>query len=236
LFLLTNQEKSMQVNSDFSRTAALKTCQYQWVQSTQPGVERAMLDRIGKERARATSIVRYHPGSLFPTHTHPGGEEIFVLSGAFSDQSGDYPQGWYLRNPPGSYHAPFSREGTTIFVKLWQMQPTDKHVVRINTNDPASWTMKNGRSVCHLYRDRIESTSLQKLTENEKLFSAGYPLVPSELLVLSGSVIYNDIEYIEGSWLRLAKPDLHSVTAGNSGTTVYLKVGEFQNVSHEGSM
>lgn len=223
----------MQVNSDFSRTAVLKACQYQWVQSTQPGVERVMLDRIGKEKARATSIVRYLPGSLFPTHTHPGGEEIFVLSGTFSDQSGDYPQGWYLRNPPGSSHAPSSPEGTIIFVKLWQMQPTDQHVVRINTKDPANWTVENGRSICHLYRNSIESTSLQKLSENENLFSAKACHVTSELLVLSGSVSHNDIEYIEGSWLRLAKSDLQSVKAGNLGATVYLKVGEFQNVSHK---
>lgn len=223
----------MQINSDFSRMAALQTCQYQWVPSTQSGVERVMLDRIGKEKARATSIVRYLPGSIFPFHSHPGGEEIFVLSGTFSDQSGDYPQGWYLRNPPGSSHAPSSLNGTTIFVKLWQMQPTDQHVVRINTKDPANWTVEKGRSICHLYRDSIESTSLQKLSENESLFSVKAPHVTSELLVLSGSVLHNHIEYMAGSWLRLGKSDNHSLKAGNLGATVYLKIGEFQNVDHE---
>ncbi|XQF94519.1 cupin domain-containing protein (plasmid) [Pseudoalteromonas espejiana] len=32
-----------------------------------------------------------------------------MLSGTFSDESGDYPQGFYLRNPPGSSHAPKSK-------------------------------------------------------------------------------------------------------------------------------
>lgn len=70
---------------------------------------------------RATSIVTYEPGSSFSAHVHAFGEEYFVLEGTFSDQSGDYPKGWYVRNPVKSAHAPFSKEGTKIFVKLAQM-------------------------------------------------------------------------------------------------------------------
>ncbi len=59
-----------------------------------------MLDRIGGEQARATSPVRYLPQTSFPEHQHPGGEEILVLEGQFSEGNRDYPAGWYLRNPP----------------------------------------------------------------------------------------------------------------------------------------
>ena len=38
-----------------------------------------MLDRIGEEVARATSIVRYAAGSHFSAHQHPGGEEFLVV-------------------------------------------------------------------------------------------------------------------------------------------------------------
>ena len=38
-----------------------------------------MLDRIGGEVARATSIVRYARGSAFSEHTHAGGEEFIVV-------------------------------------------------------------------------------------------------------------------------------------------------------------
>ena len=47
------------------------------------GVERRMLDRIGDEVARATSIVRCAPGSHFSPHTHTGGEEFIVIEGVF---------------------------------------------------------------------------------------------------------------------------------------------------------
>lgn len=92
--------------------------------SPQAGVRRIMLDRIGMEIARATSLVRYAPGSAFPSRLHPGGKEILLLEGTFSDERGDCPHGWCLRNPPGSRHAPASREGCLILVKLWQMAAT----------------------------------------------------------------------------------------------------------------
>ncbi|WP_305457405.1 cupin domain-containing protein [Photobacterium leiognathi] len=126
----------MQINADFTRPVTISAERYHWVPSTQPGVERMMLDRIGGEKARATTVVRYAANSSFPCHAHPGGEEILVLSGTFSDRSGDYPEGWYLRNPPASSHTPFSHQGATIFVKLWQMRPDDSQTLRVNTKDP----------------------------------------------------------------------------------------------------
>jgi anti-sigma factor ChrR (cupin superfamily) len=82
-----------------------------WQPSPLPGVQRWMLDRVGDEVARATSLVRYEPGSRFERHAHGGGEEILVLEGVLSDEIGDYVCGTYLRNPPGSAHEPHSRRG-----------------------------------------------------------------------------------------------------------------------------
>ncbi len=92
-----------------------------------------MLDRIGDEVARATSIVRYAPKSRFSAHTHGGGEEFLVLEGVFQDEHGDFPAGSYIRNPPTSSHTPGSAPGCTIFVKLWQFDPDDRAHVRIDT-------------------------------------------------------------------------------------------------------
>ncbi|MEL0636761.1 cupin domain-containing protein [Marinomonas sp. TI.3.20] len=226
----------MQINSDFSAVATVAAKDYHWVPSTQFGVDRMMLDRLGEEKARATSVVRYAPESVFPNHAHPGGEEIFVLSGTFSDQSGDYPQGWYLRNPIGTQHAPFSHQGATIFVKLWQMNKADQSTVRINTYDPESWGIENGRAVCALFEDQYETTSLQKLTPSEALFQTLPMAAPAELLVLSGDLLFDGVEYAEGSWLRLPLGNNVSVLAGESGATVYLKQGEFQNVHHKATV
>ncbi|WP_258807713.1 cupin domain-containing protein [Pseudidiomarina sp. CB1] len=96
------------LNMDFSQRVVIETARAEWQPSPAAGIERKLLEREEAERGRATSIVRYAPRSRFATHQHPLGEEIFVLEGVFSDDTGDYPAGTYLRNPPGSSHAPFS--------------------------------------------------------------------------------------------------------------------------------
>ena len=112
---------TMLINSNFQQRTVILPEQYHWVNSPMPGVERMMLDRVGDEVARATSIVRYKPFSEFSAHTHSGGEEFLVLDGVFSDEHQNYHQGAYVRNPIGSSHTPtIGKEGATIFVKLQQ--------------------------------------------------------------------------------------------------------------------
>lgn len=213
----------MLINADFTRTAIVAPHEYDWVSSPQSGIERVMLDRIGAEKARATSIVRYAPNSSFPSHLHPGGEEILVLSGTFSDEGADYPAGWYLRNPPGSSHWPSSDEGSTIFVKLQQMADTEQHPVRINTRDPSNWHRQGSREICPLFADDSEQVSLYRLGANELLFKQ--LLQGFELLVLEGKVTAHGQSCEPGTWLRLPAGQHVDIVAGQQGTTVYFKTG-----------
>src|SRR5690242_14494698 len=100
------QEARMELNADFTRRPAVHAGPRDWVPSPIAGVERRMLDRIGDEVARATSIVRYAPRSQFSAHTHGGGEALLVLDGVFQDEHGDFPAGTYVRNPPTTSHTP----------------------------------------------------------------------------------------------------------------------------------
>ena len=127
----------MELNTDFSRRVVIHAGRLPWVASPMAGVERRMLDRIGDEVARATSIVRYAPGSHFSPHTHDGGEEFFVLDGVFRDEHGEYPAGSYIRNPPTSRHTPGSVPGCILFVKLWQFDLSDRTQVAFSMR-PAS--------------------------------------------------------------------------------------------------
>ena len=213
----------MLVNADFSRRAVVAPDQYEWVASPESGVERVMLDRIGAEKARATSIVRYAPGSRFPRHAHPAGEEILVLSGVFSDEDGDYPEGWYLRNPPGSAHAPSSRGGATIFVKLRQMAPSECTRVRIDTRAPSSWRQEGARAVCPLFSADGEQVALQRVDAGAAILPM--PVDGAELLVLAGEVAAGAARYAPGAWIRLPAGAYPEYRAGAQGASVYLRIG-----------
>jgi anti-sigma factor ChrR (cupin superfamily) len=219
------KETIMLINADFSQRAAVLADQYQWVPSPQGGVERVMLDRIGGEQARATSIVRYAKGSRFPSHTHPAGEEILVLSGTFSEDGKDFPAGWYMRSPPGSAHQPSSEEGALIFVKLRQMLPSEKEFVRHDTNDPANWAVDGNRSVCKLFANGAEQVTLERLPSGARVFSA--PVEGVEIFVVAGEVREDHQPYAKGSWIRLPAGNYASFAAGPEGAILYLKRGAF---------
>jgi anti-sigma factor ChrR (cupin superfamily) len=184
-----------------------------------------MLDRIGKEVARATSIVRYAPGSQFSTHTHGGGEEFLVLDGVFQDEHGDFPAGSYIRNPPTSSHTPGSVPGCTIFVKLWQFDPEDRTQVRIDTTrmsyapDPT----REDLELMPLFQDKRESVRLERWAPNAEIvlpMTAGI-----ELLVLEGGFSDGRESFESQSWLRLPPGATARATAGASGCRVWVKTG-----------
>jgi len=117
----------MEINADFNQRVVVRPEDYHWQPSPMPGVERMMLDRIGDEVARATTIVRFAPNSQFSPHEHGGGEEFFVLDGVFSDEHRDYPAGSYVRNPVGTHHTPrIGPEGATILVNFRDPDPLEQ--------------------------------------------------------------------------------------------------------------
>ncbi len=219
----------MLINADFTKRASLLPEHHQWIKSPQNGVERVMLDRVGEEKARATSFVRYAPHSYFPHHMHPGGEEIFVLSGTFSADDKHYPAGWYLRNPPASGHKPYSDEGAVIFVKLRQMPADEAQHVAIDTGNDSNWQHQNSREVCQLFSSEYEQVSLQRLAADERLFTE---MVGggAEIMVLEGELIENGQSFKHRSWIRLPVDEQSQLMSGPEGATVYLKTGHLTQV------
>lgn len=214
----------MLINADFSQRAIVKPDNYCWVKSPGGEVERVMLDRTGDEKARVTSLVRYAPGSVFPEHAHPSGEEILVLSGVFTENLNQhYPAGWYLRNPHGSRHLPSSSQGALIFVKLMQMAQNDSQSIRINTKNPSHWQHSRQRFICPLFQSEHEKTYLEMLHPDQhfaELSSEGI-----EILVTKGQLCDDGTIYDAGSWIRLPPKTRADFQAGKSGATLYVKTG-----------
>lgn len=193
----------MLIHADFSLPAIVVPNDDDWQCSPESGVDRLMLDRIGDEVARATSIVRYAKGSAFPRHMHAKGEEFLVLSGVFSDENGDYPTGCYVRNPPGSGHSPFSTDGCRILVKLRQFDAADLTTVVIKTRDSKDWQKNDDGSAefLHLYEFGSELVQMVRIAAGQK-FSMNTSPAGAEALVVSGSVKYAGELFPLESWLR----------------------------------
>jgi len=212
------------LNADFSERVVVRPDDYSWVPSPAPGVERMMLDRIGDEVARATSLVRYVPGSKFDTHTHDQGEEFFVVEGTFQDENGDYPAGTYVRNPPGSSHAPYTEGGCTIFVKLRQFAADDgvQKVVNTAQTDFLPGAVP-GLTVLPLHNHGTENAALVRWAPSTK-FSGHRHWGGEEIFVLDGVFQDEHGDYPAGSWLRSPHLSFHQPFS-EPGCLIYVKTG-----------
>ncbi len=214
----------MLVNSDLTQRAVEFTQDKDWERSPSGGVLRKKLDRHGEESGRATTIVKYEAGSEFTSHVHPAGEEFYVLEGTFSDETGDYSTGTYVRNPAGFKHTPFSKDGCTIFVKLCQFDERDTERKIINTKE-AQWHpgLVPGLSVLPLHEFEGESVALVKW-EPGTHFQRHSHLGGEEILVLEGVFEDEHGRYPQGTWLRSPSGSVHKPFS-TEGCLIYVKVG-----------
>jgi anti-sigma factor ChrR (cupin superfamily) len=212
----------VELNAEFNKRVVIHSDKVEWLASPMPGVDRRMLDRIGDEVARATSIVRYAPKSKFSAHTHTGGEEFIVLDGIFQDEHGDFPTGTYVRNPPTTSHTPGSDEGCIIFVKLWQFDMEDRTQFRKTMADELAVPI-NGVATAELHRDAHEVVTYSHLDAGAVLGKTDGGGI--EMLVISGSVNESGETLGKGAWLRLPNGQALNATAGDDGAKVWIKTG-----------
>lgn len=213
------------VNADLSVPARSHARDAAWTPSPMGGVHRRMLDRIGGEVARATSVVRYDANSRFSAHEHSGGEEFLVLAGTFQDEHGDYPAGTYVRNPVGTSHTPFTDLGCTILVKLWQFDPADTAQFSVDTAAAPLEDVSGHRGLSRLtlFEDPHECVRIEKLDRGTRVpreFPGGM-----EFFVLDGSVSVDGETFDANDWLRLPAGSQASFDAGSGGARYWIKTG-----------
>lgn len=215
------------LRADLSVLEIVHTDSMPWSPSPSPGVERKRLWLEGPtEAGRVTSVVRYAPGSRFPSHPHPDGEEILVLEGVFSDERGDHPAGTYLLNPQGYEHAPFSGPGCTLLVKLRQYPGLDRMQIRVDTS-AASWEpyVAAGVERMRLYGESAhpETMHLLRIEAHAEVPSVALP-GGEEIFVLEGSLGDEHGHYRVGSWVRYP-PGTQVTARTDTGCRVFVKQG-----------
>lgn len=214
----------MQLRSDWSERVVVDSSAMEWVSSPSVGVERKMLERDGDEVARATSLVRYAAGSQFARHGHELGEELFVLDGEFCDETGRFGAGCYVRNPPGSAHAPWSQSGCVLFVKLRYFDPLDVTRVALDTR-AADWLpgLVPGLSVMPLHEFGTCHTALVRWAAGTR-FNAHRHYGGEEILVVDGVFEDEHGRYPAGSWLRSPHLSQHQPFS-REGCAILVKTG-----------
>ena len=211
------------LNMDFGERVVIETASVDWVPSPMLGVMRKPLAREDAERGHATSIVRYEPGASFRAHDHPLGEEILVLEGTFSDETGDYPAGTYFRNPEGFRHAPFSREGCVLLVKLHQFQEDDGAHVVIDTFNAPFQPGAGNLQVLPLHQHGSEQVALVRWPAGER-FQDHSHFGGEEIYVISGEFLDEDGRYPAGTWIRSPHLSRHFPYVEQE-TLIWVKVG-----------
>lgn len=218
----------MRLNDDLSRSVCVHAAGLDWLPSPAAGVDRRMLYRLGGEVARATSIVRYAPGSAFPEHVHSGGEEILVLEGTFQDEHGDYPAGSYFRNPPGTAHSPAAVEGCTIFVRLWQFRRGDDVQINRQPGEGAPLTLRPGATAARLlFEDRAERVWVEAWMPDASVTVDNEEGL--EFLLTGGAARINGESCVAQSWGRLPAGQTLAALAGPQGAQIWIKAAPMQH-------
>jgi anti-sigma factor ChrR (cupin superfamily) len=216
--------QSDQINTDFSQRYVVDSNMLPWQESPSPWVHRRLLERDGGEVARATSIVRYGAGASFESHLHELGEEILVLDGTLSDEAGDYGPGTYLRNPPGSRHAPFSKDGCVLFVKLRHIDPMDKAQCVVDTRQsPWFQGLVPGLTVLPLTEFGTQHTAMVRWAPGT-FFNPHRHYGGEEIFVVEGVFSDEYGNYPQGSWIRSPHLSQHQPFS-HEGCLILVKTG-----------
>lgn len=215
------------INGNLTVRASADTSRMAWIPSPSRTVWRKRVHLVGPpELGQVTSVVRYEPGATFPSHDHPDGEEILVLEGVFSDEHGDWPVGTYLLNPEGFRHAPFSRDGCVLFVKLRQFPGTEREHIVLQTHE-MDWQPADGAGIDakRLYRQQGfgDEMFLERWQPGTAPGAVTYP-AGAEIFVLKGDLEDETGRFAAGAWLRLPAGATHAPST-REGCTLYVKRG-----------
>lgn len=87
-----------------------------WQPTETKGLDYALLR--AHESGGATVFLRFAKGTHGAEHTHPGGEELFVVSGDISIGGKRVKAGDYLYTPPDATHDAIAHEATVLLLNL----------------------------------------------------------------------------------------------------------------------
>lgn len=225
----------VELHADKSKSVLVNTDSLEWVSTGASGVHRKLIERLGGEVARATSIVSFEPNKTFPAHTHGGGEEFLVLEGAWNDEWAVQPKYTYVRNYIGSRHSPsIGAAGCTILVKLRQMSHEHReadHTQWDVSPDSPTWVkgVSDHRWTMTVYNSPFETVHFERWMPGTTAI-VEVPTGGEEVFVIEGDFSDELGDHKTWSWARNAKAgEKRSRVAGPKGCFLYIKSRHLQS-------
>lgn len=214
-------------NDDFSTRVVENADAMGWLESDTPGVRVKMLEAAMDTYPRLTMLIRFAPGSSYDLRQHYGGEEFLVLEGSLQDERGKYPTGYYVRNPAGNVHVPYSESGCLLFVKLGEFAADDREQRIINVLDDADWLPGpvDNTEVLALHMHDTRSVLMLRWRE-DATFKPGLDPQGEEIFIINGQLTDNHGSYSEHTWIRNPIVEWQA-WSGDKHTLVYYKNGHF---------
>lgn len=205
---------TIDVNSDLTKRVVVSVAELPWSPSPWiPGINRKFLDRYGNGQfVPSTSVVSFGPGVRDPYHAHPHGEEFYVLEGVFTDHTGDYLPGFYVRHPIRWCHAPYvdvRSAAAVLWVKVSQIAEDGEPIIVKDTCDLGLPEWRDG--ACAAGRIRVLPLHESARTGERvwiELWTAGTGTVVAqppggeEIFVIAGTLVENGVRHPAPTWIR----------------------------------
>jgi len=230
------------IRTDFNQEELVDTNTMEWSKGPFTGTQIKILDRIvGSDHAPCvTALCKFDAGCVTPEYMNENGDDMLVLDGTYSDDTGDYPAGMYIRDQRTSAHISRSREGCVIFAKWNWIAKTDMNSKMIKKNimdASAEWTTAaDGHKFQTLYKsEHTGETVVIHLLEPNTSSKWHEPKAGVEAFCLDGSCSIIDSEtdmelckIKAGVWHRysLSQAGRHlKFKAGAEGYRVMVRTG-----------
>ncbi len=213
----------MKINSDISQRVVIQQASLPWIDTAWAGIQYRALERGDDEMSRASSMIRFMPGSTMSSNCELG-EEILVLDGVLSDESGSYGKGDYIKHPPGSSHAYESESGCLLFIKQQHLEIEDAQRILVQTaSHPWYQGLVDGLSVMPLSEFGTNHTALVRWAPGTR-FNAHRHFGGEEIYVLDGVFEDEFGRYPVGTWMRSPHLSAHCPFS-LAGCTILVKTG-----------
>ena len=106
-----------------NRNQLVKSNEIEWKPLAEEGVSGVYVKSLmfDEEQNRApTMLLKFEAGARYPLHSHPAGEEIFVLEGDIHLGNDHLLAGDYLFTAPNNLHAVRTDHGCVVLLKAEQ--------------------------------------------------------------------------------------------------------------------